>query len=679
MNNSADQIEQLKAEIDYYKKIITWYRDTYETRSTIGVLKEKLNRTLKSKLQIRRISGNINPKKMKLQVSHTISSSRPSVNNSLAKSSFFSSHATDEKLLRIGVFVHLFYQDLWDEISGYLKNMGVNFDLLITLNEEDKDCESTTSKIKKDYPHAIILRVPNKGLDIGPFFELVNYAIKEGISFDYVLKIHTKKSLGVNAEVGEWWRKKSYESLMGSQSIVAHILRLFTSQPTLGMVGPYETRTSITLNDLNQGGNANANNIALLSNRLKIRDTTLDFFGGTMFWAKWSAFEDKFKENTLTIHDFEPGYKKDELLSHAMERLLASIIRDAGFHLHEMNKINDYIYYKNKKKKICWIHPGFGIGGGNRIIFDICQEQMRFYDVYSVSYVGQPFNNWMDVNHSVITFSNPEEARFFIETVGIDYVFATGWQTFDFVNKLASVQKKFYFIQDYEPWFADADVEKAKATYQNTFNSNIVYADWIKQKLWDDHKLPSTFVKCGVSNYDFTPLVEGDLKPFRILLYFKLKNHYGRGADLIESLLKKLVKHKNLELNVIGHEDPKIAGITYHGELHKNDLLDLYKRNDLFVDLSRHRGVATIALEIAQFGVVPLLSHSEYGLHEYGFQDNINCLFVDGVDDAYDKVVSISKDASKYKGLKKEIIKLSKSFQYKYTVNDFNQIVDIIS
>src|SRR5690606_40479754 len=172
--------------------------------------------------------------------------------------SFYASHKIDENLYRIGIFIHLYYHDLWHEISGYLKGMGINFDLHISLNEGDENCDYIIEEIKKDFPNAYILKVPNKGLDVGPFFELINNAINRRLHYDFVLKFHTKKSLGVDAEVGETWRRKSYESLMGSQSIVFHILRLFKSRHTIGMIGPYESRMSASINDISQNGNANA-------------------------------------------------------------------------------------------------------------------------------------------------------------------------------------------------------------------------------------------------------------------------------------------------------------------------------------------------------------------------------------------------------------------------------------
>lgn len=672
MDPKEIEIEHLKAEVDYYKKMLLWYRETYETRSLLGVVKDRVKKEIKDGMQMHKAV-----KPLKLNFGRKAPLRMPPA-EMVDRASFYSIHEMDEKLLRIGIFVHLFYQDLWPEINGYLQNIGINFDLLITVNEADPNTVATIAAIRKQYPKAIILQVANKGLDIGPFFEMMNLVISKNLKYDYVLKIHTKKSLGVNAAIGESWRRKSYESLMGSQSIVFHILRLFNAKLGIGMIGPYESRMSVSVNDVKNGGNANAKNIAALSKRLEIRDKNLDFFGGTMFWVRWSIFEEKFRKKTLSIDEFEPGYKKDELLSHAVERLLASIVRDANYELYEINKVNDYIFYKSRKKKICWVHPGYGIGGGNRVIFDICQEQLKYYDVYSISFMRQPFTNWMDVNHNVLNFSNENEARYFIETLGIDYVFATGWQTVDFVKGLSSSHKKFYFIQDYEPWFADADSAKAKLTYKNSFDANIVIAAWLKGKLMNDHQLNALFVRLGTKQL---PECKNDLRkvtrPRKILFYFKLKTHRGRGSDLILLLLKKLAQHKDLELNVFGHEDPKISGIHFHGEIHKDKLTSLYKNNDIFVDLSRHRGIATIALEVAQFGVVSLLSSSEFGLKEYGFVNNENCVFVSDVEDAYKKVLALTNNEEMFAKMRNNVLALSETFQWKYTVNDFNQIIDL--
>jgi lipopolysaccharide biosynthesis protein len=68
---------------------------------------------------------------------------------------------------QLAVILHLYYPERWDFIKEKLSNIsGTKWDLFVTLNEKDRDF---ISRIKKDYPKANILILPNRGRDIvGP-------------------------------------------------------------------------------------------------------------------------------------------------------------------------------------------------------------------------------------------------------------------------------------------------------------------------------------------------------------------------------------------------------------------------------------------------------------------------------------------------------------------------------
>ena len=53
LKNISDELAVIKKENELFKKHITWYRDTYETRSLLGVLKEKIRYLFKKKLNHR--------------------------------------------------------------------------------------------------------------------------------------------------------------------------------------------------------------------------------------------------------------------------------------------------------------------------------------------------------------------------------------------------------------------------------------------------------------------------------------------------------------------------------------------------------------------------------------------------------------------------------------------------
>ena len=108
------------------------------------------------------------------------------------------------------------------------------------------------------------------------------------------------------------------------------------------------------------------------------------------------------------------------------------------------------------KTKIAWVipHPGKGSGGHRTIIQNVnaliragyeCDIFVEEDGVSTSETVRQKINEWYEPCSAgvFVGFDMPKE---------YDLLFATGWQTIEFVRKLKA-KKKAYFIQDYEPWF----------------------------------------------------------------------------------------------------------------------------------------------------------------------------------------------------------------------------------
>jgi hypothetical protein len=567
---------------------------------------------------------------------------------------------------RLAAFVHLYYRDLWDEVAEHLSRIPLLFDLYVTLSDAQGPEGNLPDSIRARFPDAEILTLPNRGLDCAPFVEIFRHALKLGRSYDYALKLHTKKSLGADPVVGEWWRKKTYDSLLGSPHIILGILRRFADHRDVGMIGPANTRMSMSENDVAQGSDVNRQHFERLATAFGVSDRNLDFFGGTMFWFRWDLLVPYLRKDTIAISDYEPGYQVDGLLAHGMERMFASMVRDQDGHLHEQDYIQDVLALKHKRKTVCFVHPGFGIGGGNRVLFDIGRALGDFYNVFSVSFMGGPFTHWMPVAHPVAHLPTPDHVAQFLRTIECDYVFATGWQTHDFVSNLPSSYKKFYFIQDYEPWFAGA--EGAADTYSNNFEGNFVIAKWLQEKLAAEHGLRTTFVRLGVgqalTDHSHTPRTS----PRTLLCYHKLRSHRGRGADLIEEFLRRSIGSISLRIRVVGHEDPQVPGTEFLGELHGKDLEALYADTDILVDLSRHRGIATMAMEMSKYGTVPILSAPTYGLEEYGFISGLTTLIANTPDEALLQVEKLVSDPGFFSSLSNRVIALASLFDYTTTV-----------
>lgn len=242
----------------------------------------------------------------------------------------------------IAAIIHLYYIDLWIEIQSYLANLDkFGYDLYITLSE---DCESNIleaikTQIYKMYPDAVIIECPNRGMDIGPFVSVMDHISKVGKSYDYFVKIHSKKSLiASGAEEGAKWRRYLYEGLLGSPTKIDRILHIFEQNPDVGMIGPRGMLIEKSSSDQAANENLNQDKMKELSRKLKVTDTTLQFFRGSMFWCRFRPMFDAIVESELSVDTFEFGHAPDKSFAHAMERLFPSIIRSKGGRVYQFDE-----------------------------------------------------------------------------------------------------------------------------------------------------------------------------------------------------------------------------------------------------------------------------------------------------------------------------------------------------
>lgn len=240
---------------------------------------------------------------------------------------------------KIAVVAHLYYHDLWSEMASYLRNLShLDCDLYITLcrDHDSSALADVRGKIMKAFPGAVLLECPNRGMDIGPFVAVINHIFGAGKRYDYLVKIHSKKSLEASgAEAGAQWRQDLYEGLLGTPTKIDQILNLFIDRPEIGMIGPRGMLLEKSSKDQTAGKNLNGRKMATLGQRMQVQDSSLHFFRGSMFWCRFKPIFDAVTRGGLSVEDFEPGHAPDMSNAHAMERLFACIIRDSGQKLYE--------------------------------------------------------------------------------------------------------------------------------------------------------------------------------------------------------------------------------------------------------------------------------------------------------------------------------------------------------
>ena len=236
----------------------------------------------------------------------------------------------------VAVILHLFYFDLWQDIRHYLANIPVEFDLYVSV--PPRFAPDVVRDLLRSYPQAMLKVCANRGRDIAPFIQFLT----EICDYRYtaVCKIHSKKSLhladgrGWKADNGESWRNQLYEELLGSTLLVKRILAEFDQDDRLGMVGP----AGSLLNYLDVVGD-NRENVQELMRRLRIDQEDFSFFAGSMFWFRPAALA-ALAHLKIQLKDYAPEKGQvDGTLAHAIERVLAEVVRQNGMNVRSSSDL----------------------------------------------------------------------------------------------------------------------------------------------------------------------------------------------------------------------------------------------------------------------------------------------------------------------------------------------------
>lgn len=232
-------------------------------------------------------------------------------------------HSSSAKL---AVIIHLFYPDMWDKLKEVLNRIDVEYDLYITVPEEHKDIQ--IKKINSQHKNTNIVVVPNRGRDVLPFVMLMN-RIRHLDNYDYILKLHTKKSK--HRGDGDVWFDDVLNQLLPKQGIQS-IVKALSDQST-GSIGPANHIVSLSRH---MGGNRDAVVQLVESMTGKKYATIVDneakypFFGSTMFWCRLD-FLDPLLDLYLLPSDFQAECSQiDGTTAHAIERILGKMLHKMG-------------------------------------------------------------------------------------------------------------------------------------------------------------------------------------------------------------------------------------------------------------------------------------------------------------------------------------------------------------
>ncbi len=228
----------------------------------------------------------------------------------------------------VGIHIHLHYIEFLDEFIDFLSAIQFKFSLYISVTEHANVKELSSILVMK-LPNAnVTVKVfENKGRDIAAF--VVGFA-KELQKHEYIAHFHTKKSPH-NIHKSDW-RRQLLGNLLGSESLINHIMSIFNESKNIGMLFP-EYHYSLK-GQISWGTNYNVSE--LLSNRIGLtisKDKLTIFPAGSMFWARSAALKPLLTAG-LTYDDFptESG-QVDGTTAHAIERIFGEVCHQSGYDL----------------------------------------------------------------------------------------------------------------------------------------------------------------------------------------------------------------------------------------------------------------------------------------------------------------------------------------------------------
>ena len=237
---------------------------------------------------------------------------------------------------KIAIQVHLFYEDLLEEIISKTNNIPCKFDLFISICSRriKGNIKSYIKKYSKA-SHFEIKIVPNKGRDVLPLLIQMRNVIK---NYKYFCHIHTKKSNHI--DLGDEWRNYLYNNLLGNNEIISEILTEFENNEKLGFIFPEDYYKILDL----YGKEVNDANIIYMNFILKkinskyeVTQNYFDYPEGDMFWARVKAVYQLFNLNIKNKFPKEDGQVNITLM-HAIERIWLYIAKLNGYYYKKIFK-----------------------------------------------------------------------------------------------------------------------------------------------------------------------------------------------------------------------------------------------------------------------------------------------------------------------------------------------------
>lgn len=239
--------------------------------------------------------------------------------------------------LKLAAIVHIFYEEMTEELLTGVSYLPEPYDLYITTTSEDKARYIDRILERRADPqikHVEVRVLPsNRGRDLSAFFVACRDVLLGG-DYDLIFKVHSKKTVQRDAHIGEFFKRQQLDNLLHSPGYVANLVGLFQKHSGLGLVFP----PTIHMGFPTLGGAwfSNKEPTAALNKRLGIRVPLDDVSPLAPMGAMWVVRPEAIRLITEVEWDYADYFAETEHrdggLAHVQERILAYAAGELGYY-----------------------------------------------------------------------------------------------------------------------------------------------------------------------------------------------------------------------------------------------------------------------------------------------------------------------------------------------------------
>ena len=332
-----------------------------------------------------------------------------------------------------------------------------------------------------------------------------------------------------------------------------------------------------------------------------------------------------------------------------------------------------------------WIIPEIGVGsGGHMNIFRFISflEKMgihnRIYLYGSSAFDSdKSFSEFLKKYYGSVLNNDAIEA--YCSTQNIKYsaaTIATGWQTAYFVKRFNNTEKKFYFVQDFEPAFFPMGSMYifAENTYKFGFDG-ITAGDWLKKRLHDEYGMKTRSFSFSYDKDVYKPVEKRD--DVKRLFFYARPVTPRRSFEIGLLALNEVYKRIN-DIEVVfagwdvGNYEIPFKNLNA-GSVDISELSDLYAQCDICLVMSTSN-LSLLPLEIMASNSVVATS---YGFNnEWLVNEDIAIMFNNDVHEISNKIIYYLEHRDELKTIRENGLKFAQNTNWE---NEAKKVYEIIT